>query len=189
MWRSYGDTALVINNTPMITVTDLLKVYSTPVLYMSVEGLTKYLSEITDAILDNREYLEGLGQETLKYYIHHMLLRLAVAIKHPGFKEEKEWRLYYRPNDGISPCMTEKTVVLSGVPQNIFKLRLANEPGNGLHGADMSSLLDRIIIGPTEFPYVKYKAFVSELEGLGVEDADEKVVVSNIPLRSGVKCK
>jgi hypothetical protein len=42
--------------------------------------------------------------------------------------------------------------------------------------------LDRIIIGPTEFPHVSFKAFVDVLEELGVVDASKKVVVSDIPL-------
>lgn len=184
MWRAYGDTALVLNNTPMTVVTDLLAVYSIPVLYFSEEGLIKYLSEITDAILLNKLYLQGLGQPTLVTYIHNMLFRFAIASKHPGFEEEKELRLFYRPTVRESPGMTEDIVVLGGVPQKIYKLRLANEPENGLHGADIPSLLNRIIIGPTEFPYVSHRAFVDVLEGLGVEDAASKVVLSDIPLRT-----
>ena len=184
MWRAYGDTALVINNTPLLADTNLLGVFSIPVLYLSEEGLTEYLSKITTAILNNKDYLQSVGQETLDNYIHQMLFWRAIATKHPGFAEEKEWRFYYRPNVRKSAGMTEETVVLGGVPQKIFKLKLAHEPEIGLHGADIPSLLDRIIIGPTEFPYVSYKAFVAELEGLGVTDAVSKVVVSDIPLRS-----
>ncbi|WP_156317350.1 DUF2971 domain-containing protein [Cypionkella psychrotolerans] len=185
MWRAYGDTALVVNNTPMIAITDLLAVFSIPVLYLSEEGLTEHLSQITNAILINRRYLLGLGQQTLVAYIHDMLFRFAIATKHPGFEEEKEWRLYYRPTERTSPSMTAETVVMGNVPQLVYKLRLADEPENGLHGADIPSLIDRIIIGPTQFPYVTYKAFVGVLEGLGVEGAAEKVVVSDIPLRVG----
>lgn len=183
MWRAYGDTAIVVNNTPMTANTDLLAVFSVPVLYLSEEGFTGHLSKITDAILINRKYLQDLGQDTLVAYIHNMLFRFAIASKHPGFEEEKEWRVYYRPTETKSPAMTEETVVLGGVPQKIFKLRLANEPKKGLHSADIPSLLDRIIIGPTNFPYVSYKAFVAVLESLGVSDAASKVIASDIPLR------
>ena len=185
MWRAYGDTALVVNNSPMTAVTDLLAVFSIPVLYISEQGLSDYLSKITDAILINRTYLQGLGQETLVAYIHNMLFRFAIATKHPGFAEEKEWRLFYRPTERVSPGMTEETVVLGGVPQKIYKLHLANEPDKGLHGADIPSLLDRIIVGPTVFPYVSYQAFVGVLSDLGVKDAADKVVLSDIPLRTG----
>jgi len=185
MWRAYGNTALVVKNTPMIAVTDLLAVYSMPVLYLSEEDLTGHLAKITDAVLINRKYLHGLGQENLVAYIHNMAFRFAIATKHPGFEEEKEWRLYYRPTQKESAGMTMETVVLGGVPQKVYKLRLANEPENGLHGADIPSLLDRIIIGPTAFPYVSYNAFAEVLEELGVADAASKVVLSDIPLRVG----
>lgn len=184
MWRAYGNTALVVNNSPMTAVTDLLAVFSIPVLYLSEKGLSDYLSKITDAIRINQTYLHGLGQETLVTYIHNMLFRFAIATKHPGFAEEKEWRLFYRPTERVSLGMTEETVVLSGVPQKIYKLRLADEPENGLHGADVPTLLDRIIVGPTEFPYVSYQAFAGVLSELGVENATEKVVLSDIPLRT-----
>ena len=185
MWRAYGDTALVVKNTPMTAVTDLLAVYSTPVLYLSDEGLVEHLARITDAILINRKYLQSLGQETLVTYIHNMLFRFAIATKHPGFEEEKEWRLYYRPTESESPAITEEIVVIGGVPQKVCKLRLAHEPENGLFGADIPSLVDRVIIGPTGFPYVSFRAFSDVLTGLGVADAASKVIVSDIPLRIG----
>jgi len=184
MWRAYGDTALVVNNTPMTAITNLLAVFSIPVLYLSEKGLSDYLSKITDAVLINRTYLQGLGQEKLVACIHNMLFRFAIATKHPGFAEEKEWRLFYRPTERESPGMAEETVVLGGVPQKIYKLRLADEPENGLHGADIPSLLDRIIVGPTEFPYVSYQAFAGVLAEMGVEGAADKVVLSDIPLRT-----
>ena len=78
-----------------------------------------------------------------------------------------------------------ETVVLGGVPQNIWVLRLADEPESGLHGAGIASLLDRLIIGPTEHPYVSGQAFRRILTEAGVENVDGKVCVSDIPLRSG----
>ncbi|OWU84458.1 hypothetical protein ATO6_12240 [Oceanicola sp. 22II-s10i] len=183
MWRAYGDTALIVKNTPMVAVTDLLAVYSLPVLYLSEQDLTQYLAKITQAIEMNAAHLSSLGRETVVTYIHRMLFRLAIATKHPGFEEEKEWRLYYRPSEGISPEMTKATLVINGTPQTVFKLRLANEPEHGLFGADIPSLLDRIIVGPTEYPYMSYKAFADVLEAAGVENAASKVILSDIPLR------
>lgn len=185
MWRAYGNTALVVNNTPMTAVTDKLAVYSMPVLYLSVDELTGHLAKITNAVLIERKYLQGLGQETLVAYVHEMLFRFAIATKHPGFKEEKEWRLYYRPTQAVSPGMTPEVVVLGGIPQTVYKLRLANDPESGLHGADIPSLIDRIIIGPTAYPWVSYSAFNEVLASLGVVDAFSKVIVSDIPLRTG----
>jgi hypothetical protein len=185
MWRAYGDTALVVNNGPMTAVTDLLGVFSVPVAYLDESGLNQKMSRIVDEILKNRSYLTDLGSDVLVEYIHKMLFHIAIATKHPGFAEEKEWRLFYRPSERVSPGMRCETVVLGGVPQNIWALRLADEPESGLHGASIPSLLDRLIIGPTEHPYVSGQAFRRVLTEAGVEDADRKVCVSDIPLRTG----
>lgn len=185
MWRAYGDVALVVKNTPMMAVTDNLAVYSVPVQYLEERDLAQQISKVIDNVLAEKAFLEGLGQESLVGCIHQMLFRFAIATKHPGFAEEKEWRLYYRPTERESPGMSEEIVVLGGVPQKVFKLRLADEPENGLHKADIPNLLDRIIIGPTEYPYVSYIAFSDVLKKLGVVDADEKVILSDIPLRVG----
>ena len=81
--------------------------------------------------------------------------------------------------------MNEEIVVLGGIPQKIFKLQLGDYPEHGLVNADIPSLLDHIIIGPTKFPSVIYSAFVAELESMGIQNAVTKVVVSDIPLRLG----
>ncbi len=120
MWRAYGDTALVINNTPLMAVTDLLGVYSIPVEYLSLGEFRSRLDKTTDSILINRRYLQSLGQPTMVEYIQHMLFLSAISTKHPGFSEEKEWRLFYRPNDQKSSAMIERVEVLGGVPQIVY---------------------------------------------------------------------
>ena len=41
--------------------------------------------------------------ETLVTYIHNMLFGIVIASKHPGFEEEKEWRLFVSsaPNERV----------------------------------------------------------------------------------------
>lgn len=184
MWRAYGDTALVVKNTPMLSVTDDLGVYSAPVSYLSSNDFENRLNKVTDCILINRTYLKALGQEKLVSYLHNFFFLTAVATKHPGFSEEEEWRIFYRPNERSSDVLVEHQVVLGGVPQTIFALPLQDYPEQGLHGADIPSLLDRVIIGPTDYPYVSKRAFkrvLSELHGID----DDRVIVSDIPIRVG----
>lgn len=184
MWRAYGDTAIIIKNTPMIAITNLLGVFSMPVLYLSQEDYKNRLNNITNSIVENQTYLHQLGQETLVSFIHQMFTFTAIGTKHPGFNEEKEWRIFFRPNERASPLMEPTTVVLGGVPQIVYKLPLRNQPEDGLHGADIPSLLDRIIIGPTPYPYVSVMAFKSVLKELNVQNVDDKVIASDIPLRT-----
>lgn len=183
MWRAYGDTAIIVNNAPLIAVTDQLAVFSIPMAYPSKAEYKVRVNSVTEAINDNREYLKKLGQETLVEYIHNMLFLTAIGTKHPGFAEEKEWRLFYRPNQKKSSEMVGKPVVLNGVPQIVYALRLDDDQERGLHSADIPSLINRIIIGPTEYPYVSVEAFISVLKRQGVQDASNKVVASDIPLR------
>ena len=184
MWRAYGDIAMVVHSTPMTVATDALGVYSMPVLYLSETELAARINEVTDAIKANQDYLRALGQDCLVSYVNGMLLRFAIATKHPGFEEEREWRLYYHPASQASPHMRKDTVVIGGVPQPVYKLRLTHDPASGLVGADIPSLLDRIIIGPTDFPYATLRAFIDILEELGLQNAHSKVVASDIPLRT-----
>ncbi len=191
MWRAYGDTAIVINNGPLLASTDLLGVFSTPVIYQSREKYESQLIEVTASIRENREFLKSLGKDNLVLSIYCMCFFTAIASKHPGFSEEREWRIFYRPNDkllgtAIKPgasLIKAETVVRNGIPQKIYKLPLKSIPEAGLHNADIPTLLDRIIIGPTRHPYVTVKAFEDILEKLGVQNIGDKIVVSDIPLR------
>ena len=169
----------------MIAMTDALSVYSVPVMYLSPTDYEVRLNRITDAILINRKYLMSLGQDTLVTYIKHMLFQTAIGTKHPGFAEEQEWRLYYRPNEEPSKIMRLSVVVISGVPQIIYALPLRNDPENGLFSADLPNLLERIIVGPSEYPYVSVRALKQILREKGVENVESKVFASDIPLRTG----
>lgn len=45
-------------------------------------------------------------------------------------------------------------------------------------------LIDRIIIGPTQYPVAIYKAFVGLLAEAGVKAPEGKVFISHVPLRT-----
>jgi hypothetical protein len=184
MWRAYGDVAIVIKNTPLVAVTDLLGVYSTPVLYLSANEVEQYVSVVATEILKNAKFIKAQGQEWLISGIHRMAFTIAIGCKHPAFKEEQEWRIFYRPNEQKSDAITMAVEVIAGVPQRVMKLRLGHEPQIGLFGADLPSLVDRVIIGPTQHPYVTYRAFADVLEQSGIKNSASKVIVSDIPLRT-----
>lgn len=183
MWRAYGSIALVLNNAPMMATTDTLGVFSTPVLYFSEKQLSDHLYDVIGKMIREMEFLQSVSLEKIKAHLSTLLFSLVVSMKHPGFLEEREWRIFYRPNEQLSPAMTEDTVTIHGTPQKIFKLSLKHEPDQGLFHADIPTLLDRVIIGPCKHPYVLVQAFVSALKKAGVTNAEKKVFVSGIPLR------
>ena len=185
MWRAYGDVALIINNKPLTAVTDRLGVYSTPVHYLDQTGADTRLKTVAQAILDNVDFIRNLGEKVFINCAINMVFLAAIGTKHPGFSEEKEWRIYFRPAEYPNSILKSKVVVIDNVPQEIWTLPLQHDPSNDLHHADIPSLLDKIIVGPTPYPYVSSRAFMKLLEEeVGADDASCKVVVSDIPLRT-----
>jgi hypothetical protein len=111
------------------------------------------------------------------------MLRFAVlSTKHPGFAEEREWRILYSPTTEPSKHLTKDIQVVGGVPQPIFKIPLRDIPEAGIAAA-IPKLLDRIIIGPTQYPLAQYEAFFELLTEAGVQDPGAKLHISDIPLR------
>jgi len=163
--------------------TDELKAYSSPVLYLSVNDFKEYFKSIVEAMMQNAAMIEGMGRDTLREFLFILFKSSLLCTKHPGFKEEREWRIFYTPTQDRSPIINEDVCTVDGVPQGIFKIPLEHNPGNGLFHADVPSLIDRIIIGPTEYPVIIYNTLVAALEKAGVSDARKRIVVSDIPLR------
>ncbi len=111
------------------------------------------------------------------------LLAEVVSIKHPGFEEEKEWRVVYWPKLAPSSYVSQEIASIGGSPQLIHKIPLKKIPDKGLNVIEIDQVLDRIIIGPTTFPDALREALIYELEKVGVGEAGNRVVVSDIPLR------
>jgi hypothetical protein len=112
-----------------------------------------------------------------------MLLAGVVCLKHEGFHEEREWRAIYAPNRWPSQFMESSTEVIVGVPQIVYKIPLDATVSESLADLDLSSILERLIVGPSPYPWPIYEAFVAELNKLGIEDAQNRVRVSGIPIR------
>jgi hypothetical protein len=112
------------------------------------------------------------------------LTSAVICLKHEGFHEEKEWRVIHHPGRMPSPFIDSSVEVISGLPQRVYKIHFKNDPASGLTGLEPSELIDRIIIGPTQFPWVMGEAFVSALRDAGVTDADKRVFASQIPVRT-----
>jgi hypothetical protein len=45
-------------------------------------------------------------------------------------------------------------------------------------------MFDRLIIGPSQYPAVMYEAFTQALKAAGVADAENRVLISGIPIRT-----
>jgi hypothetical protein len=186
MWRAYGGrngVAMVINNAPFAVSTDALRAYSSPVAYLTPQQFEQQLALVFDQIKANQPLMDELGRQGIVGNLFNAFQFAIVCTKHPGFREEREWRVIYSPTQRQSPVIKPEIRVVNGVAQTIQMLPLKHAPEQGLYGADVPSLLNHLIIGPSQYPWVTYKAFVTILGEAGVKEAGQKVHVSDIPLR------
>jgi hypothetical protein len=80
--------------------------------------------------------------------------------------------------------MESSTEVVSGVPQFVYKMPLDASVSSALADLDFSRLFDRLIIGPSAYPWALFDAFTRELAKAGIPPAPEQVWNSNIPIRT-----
>lgn len=186
MWRAYGcgtGIALIINGAVMFGNTQILQVFSSPVLYRSPETVVEQLNQISNNISNDVEFLRDVGRENVKSAVFNMFLFGILCTKHQGFREEQEWRAIASPQIYKTPHCTSSIEIIHGTPQRVLKLDLKNHAEQGLVGLAIPELIDRIIVGPCQFPAIIRSAFIELLQEAGVPDADKKIVVSDTPLR------
>jgi hypothetical protein len=195
MWRAYGQktgAALVLNNGPMLSPTTAITAVSIPVMYASHDEFADHMDEVAAKLVDEGDLLREIEAVHLAHYARsaisenmEQVFRYAcIATKHPGFREEREWRVVYQPE--LSPTPPDRiapaTCTHDGVPQNIHKLFFRNYPEEGFIGATLPEILNRVIIGPTAYPYVVFSRMLDALRSRGVETANV-LISSHIPLR------
>lgn len=191
MWRAYGGdqnarVGLVIR-VPLHTGANIpLGVAFTPVAYLSPQGVQQQLRDVISGVQANQEYLSGLSQDLIYGMVFSMLRMAIVSLKHPGFSEEREWRVCFWPSmKRPAPwLLSEETKSIWGVPQKIYKIPLHDAEHGGIDGIEIPSLIDRVIIGPSQYPIPLVSTFVDALSRVGVPQAKTKVILSDIPLRT-----
>lgn len=183
MWRAYGTVALVVNKDVFLSETDALKAYSSPVAYMTPSTFAVAFNETTDRISEASDYLRSLNRDTVISNVFSMFRYAVLCTKHPGFREEREWRVIYQPTFELSIRIRKSIETIRGVPQAVCKIPLIDAPEEGLTGMELPKLLNRVIIGPSQYPWAQLEAFVDLLAEKGVSDPEKKVWASDIPIR------
>lgn len=184
MWRAYGGktgVALVLNGDVFFSESNVLNVFSIPVTYL--RDFTSNFENVAENMKREAEFIKSSDRGLLKHMVFIMLWFSVLCTKHPGFHEEKEWRVIASPKLYPSTYATPAVEVIHGMPQTVLKLGLQNHPEQGLVGLELPQLLERIIIGPCESPQVLYTAFHRLLVEANVPDSERKIIMSDIPLR------
>lgn len=188
MWRAYGGrsgVAIVLKPDLFLASSTSLGAISSPVAYFDKSMVEQHFDIIASNISANSSFVKGLPPEQIIQTIHEALRFGMICCKHPGFAEEREWRVVYNPDRDIRAIdnrpIQRRVETIGGTPQPVYAVPLKKlDDGYDL---EIASILDRIIVGPSEFPSAIIEALQIELENLGVPDARKKVVFSDIPLR------
>lgn len=186
MWRAYGGqngVAIVLNNSPFISESNALHVYSSKVNYSNGDGFDAVFHKIISKLNANRNLLPRIQKEIIIELIFHKFLFSVICTKHSGFKEENEWRILHNPILWPSKRVNKSVEIIRGIPQQIIKVPFKSYPEEGLSGLEIESLVDRIIIGPAQYPVAIKDAFIDLLSKCGVKNPEAKVHISHIPLR------
>jgi hypothetical protein len=188
MWRAFGgrSTARVafVLKMPNSTVGQLLNIFISPVAYFRGDQLSAEISNVIANVGKNLDLLKSTERQHLIGSIFAMLVAGTVCLKHEGLHEEREWRVVYNPKRTPSSLMTSNIETIDGIPQIIYKIPISGGPPSELNEIGIGNMLDRILIGPSPYPWAMYEAFATALSDAGVADPGSKVFVSGIPLRA-----
>ncbi|WP_224661777.1 DUF2971 domain-containing protein [Mesorhizobium sp. ES1-1] len=186
MWRAYGGpsgVAVVVNPQVFLSVSEALSAFTSPVAYLSAEEFDTEFRRVTGNIEMTRDFLMEGGKEEFFAYLFQAFRSAVLCTKHPGFAEEKEWRIIYAPKYSTSELIEQSVELIRGTPQIVYSIPFKDYPDKDFVGAELPKLINRIIIGPTQFPQELRAATIALLDGANVPDAANKVVISSIPLR------
>jgi len=146
-------------------------------------GIVKgWLDDFCQRLVSNSDLLRTLDLEEAARLIAWVLRNYVLSVKHPAFEEEKEWRVLYTDNGEGASYLKREVEIVNGVAQDVCKLDMKKFVLNG-KPLEMKDLVERVLIGPTSYPLPIRIALIKTLKSIGIEDADQRVFITNIPLR------
>lgn len=185
MWRAYGgDTNACLVIDPVV-IRDEKRgdgLFINPVLYKSPDEFIVHFDDILSRFAKIKHIFKNIDIVEKFYSI---FTHLSVLLKHPGFHEEREWRVYtgeyLSPNRQI-PLKTQM-VSIDGVPQKIAKIKLEDLKDEQVQELSCDRIIERVIIGPSPYGIVLKEAIEAAMVTAGVGNPGDRVINSYIPLR------
>jgi hypothetical protein len=189
MWRAFGTSknarvALIFRLPYGSFITDVLGIIFSPVAYLTEQQLFANIDQVVLRARAERDFLAEQPHDIVQRLLIAMFYIGVSCVKHEGFMEEREWRAVYNPEMWHSPRMELSVEAVGGVPQHVHKMPLDRTVDASLADADLGTILDGVIIGPSQYPWVIHRAFGDELGKLGISNPYDRVRASLIPIRS-----
>jgi Protein of unknown function (DUF2971) len=186
MWRAYGGStgvALIVNPDLFGSEVDMSGVYSTPVKYFSEPDFVQEFEKMVEKLEKVVQFSDPEQVASFSRWLRVFFEGAMISTKHPAFREEREWRIFFNDTANEVEHSPVKKVVetVNGLPQQVIKLSLHEPTRNELW--DFSKIFERIIIGPSEHAFTIAQALASELENAEITNPWDRITISNIPLR------
>lgn len=175
MWRAFGNgpnVAIVIDGNKIGDISGLNAVLS-PVAYHDEAETNAAIQEILEGIEANVDFIRSIPAEWVTGSLFNSFFYAVLCLKHPAFREEREWRVIYSPDRNRSHLIESETRSINGVPQMVHKIPIA-----------LPDYLDRVLIGPTQYESSIQDALIMELSKIKVPNASMKVHPTRIPIRT-----
>ncbi|WP_316900909.1 DUF2971 domain-containing protein [Ralstonia edaphi] len=187
MWRAYGaksGVALVLNSEAILSEESVVGAVSSPVEYLDSAGFRRAMANVASGLHAERDFLATIPRPLLERYIFEMLRYAVLCVKHPGFAEEREWRIFVTNFLQHSDVLERTVHTVRGTPQHVLKIPMCKSVNSKLKRS-FADVVQGVIIGPCAFPDIAARAFQDLLVGAGMdpEDASRRVSISGIPLR------
>ena len=188
MWRAYGgenNVALIFRGKTFAQETSAMGVFGLPVRYFTQQ---QFSSELDAAVQRLSEIdPEPLGRELhrFEYWVAMLLFHGIIGTKHPGFEEEREWRIFYSPEHPWNKWKPKelKFTSIGGVPQSYLPIRLEKDQNPEIPKIEIKDILDRVLVGPSPNSRMICVGMNRVLSEAGLKDTTLLVKESNIPFR------
>ena len=141
MWRAYSQAcgvALVLNARPLLgRGSTAVGVNAGPVEYADRKTFLAGFDAFVEQMLAERDYIAELGPDAASRDLAGSYYYAALSTKHPGFAEEREWRVVFNPTLDAADHLVRSVEVCRNEPQVIYKAAAAQRAGGGhrRHGA------------------------------------------------------
>lgn len=185
MWRAYGGSsgvAILLKPAPFFMEARALGVAASPVAYFEPEAFGSQMMDLAVRISTDSAFLRESFGNDFHTTMWHVIRMGVLCAKHPGFQEEREWRVTHTAGIDHNGGLVGELETVKGIPQLVLKLKLEDLPDQGLQGLALKSSLHKIILGPTQFEAPMFKAFHLAMQEAGIDPTD-KIASSRIPLR------
>lgn len=195
MWRAYGSSggvALIFLGQAFWDPNNHIPVFASPVFYGLPDAFAHEYHKMLTFIEQNFDQLKMISPDDIVENFERCLHFASLAAKHPGFIDEREWRLTYSADPGSEDLSDDEFngvntiqrsfVTINGLPQRIYKIPFKDF---GEYGSTaLPVILRSAIVGPSPFPVVTADALNIALLRAGMPADKPRLAISHIPIRT-----